>query len=165
MRPSTAAVCYSDISDIFVAVADALCFRKAAHGLHISHPALCHQIIDLENELGTRLFKRNQRGVALTETGHTFLAGARKTLKCAVQTIETTRQTARIKKGELRITNIGLMCPSVLVRLIRAFHERFPNVQVSMCYMYYLSLTGFRKMGFYEERGISIGTFLVPPRY
>jgi DNA-binding transcriptional LysR family regulator len=116
----------------FAAVAEEPSFRKAAQSLGISHPSLCHQIMNLENEVGTRLFERNQRGVALTESGHIFLEGARKTLKCAVETIETTRKTARLKEGELCITNIGLMCPSLLDHLIRAFHERFPNVQVSI---------------------------------
>jgi DNA-binding transcriptional LysR family regulator len=114
----------------FVAVAEHLCFRKAAQNLHVSHSSLCRQIMDLEREIGAPLFKRSHHRVELTECGHTFLAGARQTLRYALLTMEATRQTYRGHQGELRIANIGWLCPDLLAALIRAFRKRFPNVQV-----------------------------------
>ncbi len=43
-------------------------------------PSLCAQIIDLETEIGTRLFERTHQPVSLTAAGHSFVSGARKTL-------------------------------------------------------------------------------------
>src|SRR5580704_3128790 len=68
----------------FVAVAEDLSFRRAAHRLHVSHPALSQQIHDLENELDLKLFERNSRRVELTEAGRAFLLGGRRvTLICS----------------------------------------------------------------------------------
>src|SRR5262249_54407930 len=98
--------------------------------------SLCRQMMDLEDELGTKLFWRNRHQVVLTESGRAFLEGACQTLKCASQTIESTRQTASEQNGELRIASIGLMCSSVLIDLMRAFRDRCPRVQVSILEQY-----------------------------
>jgi Bacterial regulatory helix-turn-helix protein, lysR family len=63
----------------FVAVAEALSFRKAAGRLSVSEPAVSQQVADLEGELGLKLFNRDSRRVELTEVGRVFCAepGAR----------------------------------------------------------------------------------------
>ena len=116
----------------FLAVADHQGFRKAAQSLRVSHPSLCEQIIDLETEIGTRLFERTNHHVSLTAAGHTFVAGARKTLKCALQTVEMAQKASREYRGELRIANVGLLCPSILAQLISGFRERYPKIEVSI---------------------------------
>jgi DNA-binding transcriptional LysR family regulator len=116
----------------FLAVAEHQGFRKAAQALRVSHPSLCEQIIDLEGEIGTRLFERTNHHVSLTAAGTTFVAGARRTLKSAHQAVEAAQQASREYRGELRIANVGLICPSILARLISTFHERFPKIEVSI---------------------------------
>jgi DNA-binding transcriptional LysR family regulator len=116
----------------FLAVAEHQGFRKAAQALRVSHPPLCEQIIDLESEIGTRLFERTNHHVSLTAAGHTFVAGARRTLKCALQAVASAQQASRDYRGELRIANVGLMCPSLLAHLIGAFRQQFPKIEVSI---------------------------------
>jgi len=51
-------------------------FRAAAEELHLSPSAVSHAISKLERDLGTSLFERNTRHVALTLTGQTLLSHA-----------------------------------------------------------------------------------------
>ena len=56
----------------FLAVANELNFTKASQKLFISQPPLSRQIKELENEIGAKLFDRNNKKVILTEAGKFF---------------------------------------------------------------------------------------------
>lgn len=55
--------------EYFLKAADKLSFTDAAKDLFITPQALSHQIAQLEQELGTKLFERSTRKIRLTETG------------------------------------------------------------------------------------------------
>ena len=54
-------------------VARAGSIRKAADHLNVTSSALNRRIMDLEDELGARLFERRPRGVRLTAAGEVFV--------------------------------------------------------------------------------------------
>src|SRR5260370_37172621 len=64
----------------FAVVAEELNVRRAARRLHVSQPPLSRQIRDLEAELGTRLFDRTNKRLALTPAGERLLKGNRQIL-------------------------------------------------------------------------------------
>lgn len=120
----------------FVAVAEELSFRRAAERLHISQPPLSRQIRALEDEVGLRLLERDRNAhVSLTDAGRTFLRDAKKTLGSAEAALRNARQTVRGSTGELRVANIPPLSATVLPPLLSAWHEAFPDVEVSLVEM------------------------------
>lgn len=65
--PSTAAL------SAFSAAARHLSFTRAAYELGQTQGAVSHQIRELEQRLGVRLFRREPRGISLTSDGQTYL--------------------------------------------------------------------------------------------
>ena len=60
-----------------IAIADTGSMIEAAKSLFISQPSLSLAVKELEKEIGTRLFKRSNRGVSVTQEGMEFLSYAR----------------------------------------------------------------------------------------
>lgn len=67
----------SRLIQMFVAVADALSFTRAAETLHVAQPWLSAQIRKLEQQLEFDLFVRDSRHVQLSEQGKRLLQPAR----------------------------------------------------------------------------------------
>jgi DNA-binding transcriptional LysR family regulator len=114
----------------FVALAEELHFARAAELLHMTQPALSHQIRALEDDLGVRLFNRTKREVTLTEPGAYFLAEAQLTLKQA----ERARAVAqRVARGELGIVQIGyvpsLPFSGILSQIASEFRQNATEIQ------------------------------------
>lgn len=117
----------------FVAVAEARHFTRAARALGIGQPPLSQQVQALERELGTPLFTRLPRGVALTDAGAAFLEDARRILREADQAVERARRVAR---GELGRVRMGMINSApfhpVIPKLIREFRRQHPQVALSL---------------------------------
>jgi LysR family hydrogen peroxide-inducible transcriptional activator len=64
----------------FVAVAETGNFTRGSERSNVSQPSLSQQIINLEKEVGHKLFHRLGRRAVLTEAGTTFLERARRIL-------------------------------------------------------------------------------------
>ncbi|VVT18141.1 putative cat1 operon transcriptional activator (fragment) [Sphingomonas sp. EC-HK361] len=56
----------------FVAVATERSFTRGAERLNMAQPPLSRRIHEMEEELGTKLFDREARPLALTATGQLF---------------------------------------------------------------------------------------------
>jgi LysR family glycine cleavage system transcriptional activator len=65
----------------FETAARLLNFTRAAEELNLTQGAISHQIRELEEILGTRLFDRRHRGLALTDAGRIYLIHAREALE------------------------------------------------------------------------------------
>lgn len=141
----------------FVAVAEELHFGRAAERLHMSQQPLSRQIWHLESELGVQLFHRTKRRIQLTETGRAFLDQARQVLAKAEQAIQVARQVNRGEVGRLGLGFSGFATYSVLPQILRAFRERFPDVELDLHEM-----TTSGQLQALQEQQIHLG-FMIPP--
>ena len=117
----------------FVTVAEELHFGRAAERLGIQQPPLSQQIQALERELGTRLFERGSRKVALTDVGALFLVEARATLAQAERAIAVVRRANEGEIGEIRLGfTASLPFTAVMPQVIYAFRQRFPGVHLKL---------------------------------
>ncbi|MFJ8696338.1 LysR family transcriptional regulator [Streptomyces roseolilacinus] len=112
----------------FVTVADELHFTRAAERLYVSQPALSKQIRSLERQVGTPLFLRDRRGVALTPAGEALLPHARRALAAWDDAEEALRRAEAARRGTLRVgmstsPGRGGLLPAVRSRFTAAHPE------------------------------------------
>lgn len=118
--------------EAFVAVAEELHFGRAALRLRTSQSPLSQTIRKLETDLGTRLFERNTRRVALTPAGHALLPRAYRVL----QEMRLAREAAQTEvagiRGNLRIGFSGAVNHLTLPPLTRAVRRRHPDITLDL---------------------------------
>ena len=118
--------------EAFVAVAEELHFGRAAERLHTSQSPLSQVIRKLEADLGTRLFERNTRSVALTPAGHALLPRAYRVL----QEMRLAREAAQAEvegvRGSIRIGFSGAVNHLTLPPLTRAVRRRYPDIKMEL---------------------------------
>ena len=116
----------------FVAVAEEMHFGRAAARLHMTQPPLSQTIIVLETCLGTALFVRTKRSVALTPAGTALLPEARRILLQTQALPELARRAACGASGRLTLAFVSTADYSVLPAFLRNFRTHYPQVQIEL---------------------------------
>jgi DNA-binding transcriptional LysR family regulator len=144
----------------FVVLAEELHFRRAAQRLNITQAPLSLSIQALEREVGSRLFDRTQRRVALTESGISLRADARDILERVERSREAIRNITDGITGQLRlgITPASSLLP-FFPKVISAFRNARPNVRIVMREMY----SGDQLLSL-QAREIDVGIVRNPPQ-
>jgi DNA-binding transcriptional LysR family regulator len=117
----------------FIAVAEERHITRAAARLGMAQPPLSQQIRVLEAELGTKLFERLPKGVALTPAGEALLEDARSILDAADRAGKRVHRIACGEEGEL----VGGITTSAALHrfvphLLRRFHDRNPKISYDL---------------------------------
>lgn len=109
---------------------------RAAHALGYTQPSLGYIINNIEDELGVKLFYRDQRGATLTEAGNELLAIMRQ-----IEGMEDRlRETARTSQAEL--FRVGILPSSGtqwIPAILEKFYESYPEVTVKLVHQSYYS--------------------------
>jgi DNA-binding transcriptional LysR family regulator len=115
----------------FVAVAESGSVAAASRMLNIAQSALTKSLLELEAEIGSTLFLRSARGMALTPQGHRFLVSARRVIGSVADALRVNAadESAGIS-GVLSVGVTSLVAGYYLSELFSRFRRSCPAVEV-----------------------------------
>lgn len=116
--------------EAFVAVAHELHFGRAAAKLDMAQPTVSELVHRLERELGTPLFHRTTRRVALTEAGTALLAHATTVLAAVADASAAVRSIGSGEGGTVRVGYTPPAAPVLAPHLCSTFATVAPLVRV-----------------------------------
>lgn len=120
----------------FEVAARHMSFTKAANELHVTQSAVSHRIKTLEEELGFRLFKREQSKLILTEEGAKMLPELTRVFNQLGLLLNSLKKN--IKKKPLRIVLRPYFAQSWLLPKLPDFWARYPEIDIHLEHSIYL---------------------------
>jgi DNA-binding transcriptional LysR family regulator len=117
---------------LFLAVVDEGGFTRAAQAEFVSQPSVSQAIRELEAELGTPLFHRVGRGVALTAAGEALVGPARQTLRDVEAARGAVAAVAGLDTGRLDLASLPTLALDPVAPLVGAFRTAHPGVTVRL---------------------------------
>jgi DNA-binding transcriptional LysR family regulator len=119
-----------DELEIFKAVAELGGVTKAAARLHRVQSNVTTRVKQLEERLGTKLFLREHRRLALSSDGKLLLAYADRLLRLSSEAAAALQ--SRAPRGTLRLGTLESTAASRLPPLLARYHRRYPDVRIEL---------------------------------
>lgn len=121
-----------DLYRVFSVVAKNNSFSSAAKDLYMTQPAVSQAMMQLENELGTRLFNRTPKGVTLTTEGSLLIEYTNSALGLLDAGEEKLLEFKNLTTGQLKIGVGDTISRFFLMPYLEAFHTMYPNIKLQM---------------------------------
>jgi DNA-binding transcriptional LysR family regulator len=128
---------------LFLLIADMKSFSKTAEFEALTQPAVTQQIIRLEKEMGSSLFKRKHKRIELTKKGRLFYRFAKNMLGM-VEDLEREMKIMDMRdESYIRIGSSHIPTSDLLYKKIADFKKQYPNAYIiyelndteNICYM------------------------------
>lgn len=107
-------------------------FARAAAELDVTQPTLSALLVKLEDELGVRLFERNNKSVRPTAIGETVIRQAEAVLNSAARIEETVAEQKGEVSGPLSIGVGSTIAPYLMPRFIKGYTGSYPHVKLTV---------------------------------
>ena len=117
---------------VFKEVAEVGNITAAAQALYISQSAVSQSIKQLENDLHTRLFSRNSRGVTLTAEGKMLYEYVRSAMGLLETGEAKLSQTRELQMGQLVIGASDTVTSQFLLPYLDSFHKEHPAIHIQI---------------------------------
>lgn len=116
----------------FLAVARERNISNAAEILHITQPTLSRQLIQLEEELNTKLFIRGKKSITLTNEGMLLRRRAQEIIELADITKKEINGADEMICGEVFIGSAEINSFHKIAALMKKFNEKYPDVKYNL---------------------------------
>ncbi|MDH1261611.1 LysR family transcriptional regulator [Pseudomonas sp. GD03944] len=117
--------------ETFVWVARLKSFRLTAEKLFSTQASISSRIAALEDELGTRLFLRDSKGVSLTPEGQKVLEYAERMIDTMQALKQSISDTGNIQ-GRIRVGAMDTVIHTWLSPFVTKLMERYPAVEIEL---------------------------------
>ncbi len=107
-------------------------FTQAAEELCITQPAVSQAIKSLESVLGSQLFVRSAKGVALTKEGDVLYSYVKRGYESILLGESAFRKLLDLENGEIRIGASDMTLKYYLLPHLEHFHERYPGIKIKV---------------------------------
>lgn len=114
----------------FMMISRCSSITEAADRLNIAQPSLSQQLLRLEDEFGTKLFRRTSRGVAPTDAGRMLQEHAATILQAMNRAREEVHGAERVPQGQVAIGLPGTASLILGVPLLVAARASLPLVNI-----------------------------------
>lgn len=115
---------------IFNAVARTGNISRASKELFISQPAISKAIKKLEDNLDTRLFIRNSRGVFLSEEGKILYEHTKNALQEIEEGESCLKKRNEMEIGQVRLGVSTTLCRFILLPYLKSFVKEHPHIKI-----------------------------------
>lgn len=121
-----------DLYNIFCQVAKSKSFSKAAKELFMTQPAVSQAVMNLENDLGIRLFTRSPKGVTLTNDGKLIFEHVNPAINLIRVGESKLLETRSLTIGEMKVGVGDTISRYFLLPYLAQFHDQYPNISLKI---------------------------------
>ncbi len=114
-------------------IADEGSMTRAAQQLYVTQPSLSHCVTSIENQLGTRLFRRTSGGLLLTDAGEQYYRMACEVLRIYDAFEEEIREQSKLIHGRIDMGITNYLAMDELPKMLPQFHRAYPGIELRIC--------------------------------
>jgi DNA-binding transcriptional LysR family regulator len=115
---------------VFIRIADARSFAKAADSLNIPRSSVTKLLQDLEQHLGTKLIERSTRSFTITQAGKAYREQSLSLLAGLEEMDLAARQARASPQGRLRVDVGSSLANLIIIPALPQFRERYPDLEL-----------------------------------
>lgn len=117
---------------IFLTVAKSLNISRSAEELYTTQPYLSRQIINLESDLGVKLFYRKNRKLELTESGKELYNGMQEILRQRELLLEKVKKSGELEFKDIKIGYMHVLLTGHMPETIQSFKHIQENINIEL---------------------------------
>ena len=113
----------------FITVVKEKTILKAAERLHITQPTLSRQLMEMEDELGCKLFVRSNRKITLTSDGVFLYNRAKEIVTLMDKTVSQFKSPKEIVSGDIHIGCAETEGMRTVIKTMKKIRENYPLIR------------------------------------